>query len=323
MIFQKEKKKMMILFILIMLIILGLIFIRLPKSHKEEDKKISLIVYGNDVNRWENLRQGAELAAGEDGAEVSLITMSNENGVDEQIRIIEREIKNGADALLIAACDSKRIGEYIDNSKIKIPVTFVETGVDSSKTRSLISANDYQMGYELGNRIRLNENYIVKVAIVSDGTIRNSIKERERGLRDALGDGVKYIVTWERNENEKDINARLFLQRELVSEAVDVVVTLDNTNTDALIDALSNLNKTTKVYSISTSDKSVYSLDQKKIKELTYQTEFGIGYIGVKYALDEKRAKKQYGNEDVQYRVVNKDNMYDYDNQTLLFPFVK
>lgn len=288
-----------------------------------ETRNVSLIVYGNDAKRWENLAQGAELAAGEESADVSIVTMTSEEDYAEQIAIIEREIESGADALMIAACDSERIGEYIDSVKIKIPVIFVETGIVSDKKQICIAADDYQMGYALGEEICKRENPIVKVAIVSGGIERDSIRERERGVRDAIGGYVNQVVTWERNQNEESLLPRVFLQRELVSEAVDVIVSFDNTMTNSLMDALDNLNKSSKVYSISTSDQSVYCLDQKRIKALTYQSEFGIGYIGAKYALNPQIAEKKYANEDILFRVIDKDEMYDYDNQTLLFPFVK
>lgn len=298
------------------------VFSRYEPKEKEA-KRVSLIVYGSDARRWESLLQGAELAAGEDNADVSLITMNSESDYKEQIEKINREIENGADALMIAACNSEKIGEFIDGAKIKIPVVFVETGVVSKKDRICISASDYDMGYALGKVICEKENPIVKVAIVSDGTERDSISERERGVRDAITDYANAVVTWERNQNEEKLLPRVFLQRELVSEAVDVIVTLDNTMSDSMMDALNNLIKTSKVYSISTSDQSVYYLDQKMIKALTYQSEFGIGYIGAKYALDEKNARKKYSREDILFRVIDKDEMYEYDNQTLLFPFVK
>ena len=319
----RSKKTGFIIGLLLIVILVAVAVLYNYEPDTGKTKKISLIVYGNDADRWENLRDGAELAAMEDNAEVSLVTMSDEEDAKEQLEIIKREISNGADALMIAACDSEEIGKYIDKAKIRIPVIFVETGIESDSEQIVVSANDYQMGYALGNRIHLDENYIVKVAVISDGTNRNSIKERQQGLMDALGNNVREVVVWERNWNERGSGQRMFIQRELVSEAVDVIVTLDNSMTDALMDALSNLNKEAKVYSISTSDEAVYCLDSGRIKVLTYQTEFGIGYIGAKYAIDEKSAAKTYGNEDIQYRVVDKDNMYDYDNQTLLFPFVK
>ena len=319
----KDSDKRVLMAVVLVILFVMIIIVGLFRPDKESTKKVSLILYGNNLKRWENLIQGAELSAEESDAEINTVYMSGESDYSEQIGIIQREVSNGADALVIAACDSEEIGKYIDKSKINLPVIFVETGVDSKQDRTCICADDYEMGYELGKSIVENENPIVKVAIVSDGTERNSISKREQGVMDAISDYVNKVVIWERNPNEEDLTDRVFLQREIVSEAVDVIVTLDNTMTDSLMDALDNLRKTSKVYSISTSNQAVYCLDHKMIKILVHQNEFSIGYIGTKYAIDSKSAKKEYSDDSIFYKAVSKDDMYDYDNQKLLFPFVK
>ena len=47
-----------------------------------------------------------------------------------------------------------------------------------------------------------------------------------------------------------------------------------------------------------------------------------MGYIAAMYAIDGSAARKRYSGEAVDYRIVRKENMYDKDNQELLFPFV-
>ena len=309
--------------VFLMLVIIAVIVVGIHGSREEDKyKNISLIVYGNDSARWENLRQGAELAAADENCEISLITMSDESDYEEQIRLIKREIEKGTDALLIAACNSQKLADYFDNEGIKLPVTFVETGINSKKSYPTITVNDYELGKALGEELVKSERANIKVAIICENEERESVEARKQGVRDTISGRVKTIVEWKRNDYEKDAIMRTFLQRELVSEAVDVIVVLDNSVTDSLINALDNLNRSSKVYAISTSAESVYSLDEGKIKALVYPAEFGIGYLGAKYIFDDKN-RNIYDENNVYYRVVKKDNMYDYNNETLLFPFVK
>lgn len=292
-------------------------------SENRVAKRIAIIVYGNDTERWENLRQGAILAASDFDAEINLITMASSSDYEEQIELIKREVADGVDGILLAACDSKEIGQFLDESSINIPIIMVENGVTGTKQYECISADDYNMGYELGQSIIKRENPIIKAAVISDGTQRQNIVMREKGVRDAIEDYAKYVITWERNENEQNVSAKTFIQRELIEEAVDVIIALDNGTADALMDALDNLNMKKKVYVISTSDQSVYNLDQGNIKVVEYQTEFGMGYVGAYYILDEKTAKQQFSGDIIEYKVVDKDDMYSYDNQKVLFPFAK
>ncbi|MBR4719411.1 MAG: substrate-binding domain-containing protein [Lachnospiraceae bacterium] len=323
--FRKSRSFFAVTLLLLILLVIVAIQVNNREPAEKERKHVSLIVYGDDPERWENLRQGAGLVCGEKNADLSLLTMLSEDDAREQKEIIEREIEDGADALIIAACDSAEIIDFTNSQNMRIPIALVETtGAFSSpvKNAPVIAPDDYKMGYELGESLVENESDIVTVAIISENTLRDSVSLREQGLRDAIDGKVGKIINWERNEHEKDAKTRMFIQRALVSEATDVIVTFDNSTTDALLDALYNLNTSSKVYSIATSDKAVYYLYGKEIKVLVYPDEFAMGYLAAMNVLDGTNVLKKYRNTGIEYRLVTKENMYDEDNQALLFPFV-
>ena len=320
------KNRNLIILIAVLFVFLGISVSSIYSNSpgKESRKKVSLIVYGDDSERWESLRQGASLVCEENNADLALITMLTENDTKEQEEIIARELSNGADALLIAACSSREIKDYINGLGLRIPVIFVGSDSESDNKTEYIAPDDYKIGYDLGKQFVKNESDIVTVAIVSENTERDSVALREKGFRDAIATEGKVgkVLTWSRNDNEKTVNRRIFVQRALVSEACDAIVTFDNSATDALLDALVNLNQHSKVYSVSTSNKAVYNLYDKEIRALAYPDEYSMGYLAAMYALDKKNAGRKYTGEEIDYRIVRKENMYDEDNQTLLFPFV-
>ncbi len=309
--------------ILLLLVFLVLILSQLEQKEpkKRPGKHVSFIVYGDDSERWENMRQGAYLVCDENNADLSLITMLSEDDANEQKEIIDREIEDGADVLIVAACNSKEIADYIKEKRM--PAVFVET-VDEeySGGKDVVSPDDYKMGYELGESIVENESEITTVAIISEHTDRDSVTLREKGLRDAIEGKVGKIINWTRSEKQVNSNTRTFIQRAIVSEATDVIVTFDNSTTDALLDALTNLNKQSRVYSVSTSNKAVYSLYNGDVRSLEFSNEFSMGYIAAMYAVDRSDARKKYTDYAIDHRIVRKENIYDEDNQTLLFPFV-
>ncbi len=309
--------------ILLLLVFLVLILSQLEQKEprKRPAKHVSFIVYGDDSERWENMRQGAYLVCEENNADLSLITMLSEDDANEQKEIIDREIEDGADVLIVAACNSKEIADYIKGKRV--PAIFVET-VDEEYLggKDVVSPDDYKMGYELGESIVKNESEITTVAIISEHTDRDSVTLREKGLRDAIEGKVGKIINWTRSEKQVNSNTRTFIQRAIVSEATDVIVTFDNSTTDALLDALTNLNKQSRVYSVSTSNKAVYSLYNGDVRSLEFSNEFSMGYIAAMYAVDRSDARKKYTDYAIDHRIVRKENIYDEDNQTLLFPFV-
>lgn len=320
---RKGRRFLKISIVVVLVLIVAEFYYYSNYSSKEEPAfSISLIVYGSS-DRWENLKQGAERAADRTIAEVNLIPMSTETNAKEQIALINREIANGADALMIAACDSQEIEQYFQETNVEIPVVFVQSGLENNEDNWYISADNYAMGYELANIVAANERNWIKAAIIADRMERKSVSERFQGVYDSLSQYADEVVIWERDENEKDIQTMLFLQRELTQEAVDVVVALDTSSMEALMDAVENLNKNIKVYGIANSDKAVYYLDNGKIKSLIYQNEFSIGYLGVKVILDEKAYEKNKIFNMVEYEIVNENDMYSAEYEKLLFPFVK
>lgn len=53
------------------------------------------------------------------------------------------------------------------------------------------------------------------------------------------------------------------------------------------------------------------------------QNDFGIGYLGVKAAVDSLKKRPVAPATVVEHRMINWKNMYDPENQRLLFPFIR
>lgn len=308
------------LFVVVILVLLLLYYLSPYAGEKQETQSISMIVYGSNSERWESLRQGAEQVAGDYSAEINLVTLSGEDNVEEQKALLQREIENGASAIMLAACDSSGMYQAVKDSAQQVPIVLIETGTEED---TFLSADNYEMGYTLGEAIVNNEIDKVKVAIICDNLQRNSVKRRYDGVCDALAGKIDRTVIWERNRNEADSEAMLFLQRELTEEAVDVVVSLDNTLTEALVDAMQNLNKNVKIYSIANTDKAVYHLDIGIIETLVYQNEFSVGYLGAEKLLGVEHDSGDAESSPVEFRAVTKETLYSASNQKMLFPFVK
>lgn len=289
-------------------------------TKEEEHKNISVILYGNTMDRWESLKQGIDQAGLDENAEVNYIVMSTQNNEEEQLLVIQREIDNGTDGILLAAKDGSMDMDRIQMPSKEIPIVCIESGVNNSDI-TLVSANNYAMGESMAEAIVANENANVKIAIVKDNLERNSVKERYDGFYNKIREKFSNFTFWERLEGEN--RAMIFAQRELTEEAVDVVVAFDNSSLEAVIDATINLNKKVKIYGIANSDKAVYYLDNGKMKTLVYQDEFSIGYIGLKTLFDKTQYNESQMSNYIQYHVVDDENLYLPENQRVLFPFVK
>ena len=279
---MKYKQFIMIflIFILLMTSVIA-VYSYLAIDNNKNFEQVSIIVYGNKSERWNYLRAGAEQAAKDFNVEVNLITMPNDYNVMEQIKLINREINNGANGLLIAASDSTILGEFFSQVKIDIPIIFVETGIKDTTNIDYVSANNYKMGYSLGKTNVGNEISYSKIAIIVENEKRDSVSQRYEGIMNALKEDIPNISIWKRENQNKLLKEVVFIQQKLAEEAVDIIITLDNTSTEDAIDAILNLNKQVTLYSIANSDKAVYHLDKGTIKALLYEIEYSICYLGI------------------------------------------
>ena len=113
-----RKKQYLILAILIsslfFLIILSKNFI-----YEEDNKvyRISVIIRGKNSESWMITKEGIDQAALDMNVYISFITLSEENNLEEQEKLIKREIDDGVDALIIAPVDSEKMSNAIKSAK--------------------------------------------------------------------------------------------------------------------------------------------------------------------------------------------------------------
>ena len=81
-----------------------------------------------------------------------------------------------------------------------------------------------------------------------------------------------------------------------------------------MIRVTDSIERIIEVYAIANSDEAVYLLDSRKIKLLAFPDEFAIGYEAVSLDNSEKL---------IQYKLVDRKNMYKGEYEKVLFPFVK
>lgn len=292
-------------------------YLKRSRAMAEDNKSISIVVYDSDTERWGSLKEGAETAAQEYDAEIHLLTISGETSWQEQIKLFERELKNGTDAFLVAASDSQALSSFFEENEFPYPIQMIETGL-SSEDEDTIEVNNYQMGEELANRLLQEEDNEAKIAVIVENEQRESVVSRYQGFMDTMNKNHVDVVIWQRGEGEEQIQTKLLLQKMLTQEAVDVMAALDNSTLEAAVDAVTNLNKEIAVYGVGNSDQAVNALDNGICKALAYQDEFSMGYLGVLALLDKKTETKS-----PQYQIVTRETMYLSENEKMLFPFVK
>lgn len=325
---RKRRKKHVI--IALLLLILSFILLVNEIFWREDSTKIyniSIITRGKNSESWLIMKEGIDQAAWEMNANISFITLSEENSVEEQTKLIKREINNGAQAILISPVDYEKMVEPIESAISKVPVILIESKVKSNKNLPSISCDNFQLGESLANEIIEKRNTSGKIAIVKNNLECSSIKERY--------DGFMSIIELSNNKCEfleivgdKQVDYYDQSKKFLKENNIDMVVTFDTGILEAIGQAkkdLGSLNEkksSIEIYGTGSTSKIISLLEENVISATAMQNEFNVGYLGVKTAISMIKGK-HIENSMIYSTVINTKNMYSNENQRLLFPFVR
>lgn len=318
-----KKENMSLIFFLVIVVLFFLAALTYDFFQEQKPKRIyeiSVITRGKNNEYWESIRKGAEQAASEYLVDLSFITLSEENDFEEQKYLIDREVKGGVDALVIAATDSQKLGAYLAQEQEKIPVVCIESPIHGDNNYSYISANDLDMGILLGERILETGNGHKRIAYLTLSYTSGNVQKRLEGLRSVLGEGGEtsdYLVL------PTDIaEATAMLRAHAAQFESDVLVALDATTLELIGQILVDLklDQSIGLFGFDATGKIASFVDQGTVQATVVKNNFAIGYLGIQSAVSLLNKSQEAVNTLVEHRLVIKKNMYDTDIQQLLFP---
>ncbi|WP_238903869.1 substrate-binding domain-containing protein [Clostridium sp. YIM B02506] len=326
---MKSKKTVAFIILFLLLIISFSVLLDDTLSNQKNRKihNISLITSGRNNESLMIMKQGVEQAASELNIDVSFINLSQDNNIDEQKELIDREIKNGADAIILSPVDYEKMANTVEEAMKKVPIILIESNVDLEKTPPTIWNDNYELGELLGEQMIEMGDMGKKVAIIKNNLECKSIADRYEGFMSVMNKINNTYLFWE-IPNESQANYYTEIKKLLENNDVDVVVTLSTGMLEYVAEVkkdsniIDNEKSSIKVYGTGSTSKIISALEEKNINATATQNEFNIGYLGVKAAVDKLEGKK-ISNSTISSTIVNTDNMYSKENQRLLFPLIR
>lgn len=326
---MRKKKKLIIISTFIVLISLFSLILNDTLWHEKGKKiyNISIITRGKNSESLMIMKQGIDQAASEMDVNTSFVTLSEDNSIDEQKQLIEREIKNNADAIIISPVDFEQMATPIENAMKKVPVILFESTVDSEHVEPSISCDNYNLGVNLGKEVVKNGKMCSNIAIIKNNLECSSIKEKYDGFMSVMNSVKNNYIFW-KLKDEKQQTYYNQGKSLLENNNVDVVVTFDTGILEGISQAKKDLINTDKekssveIYGTGSTSKIISFLEDKTISAIAIQNEFNVGYLSIKSAVNKIKGKS-VDNSNISSTVVNRDNMYSEENQRLLFPFIR
>ena len=315
---MNNKKGFVLTEVILMIMVIGLALMMISGQNKKALDKVSVILENAGDSPWSALKYGLKMAAEEEGIELAVVDVEEGLDAEAQKKVFEREIEDGADALIVQPVLDKNDQEVLKKIEKRVPVMLVGYEAEKGETRydlPVIKEDNYEMGQALAEEMLKDfEGNIEekKIGLLLASTDSNMLSSRECGFKDALED---------KNANILELSLDSLLDREENTESkVDIVIALDDSNLTAIGEYLASSQPHGELlYGIGQSTEAIYYLDKGIAECVVVPDEFNVGYQSlseVARKLDHyfENMKKQ----TVSYSVIRKETLFSKENQELL-----
>ena len=315
---MNNKKGFVLTEVILMIMVIGLALMMISGQNKKALDKVSVILENAGDSQWSALKYGLKMAAEEEGIELVVVDVEEGLDAEAQKKVFEREIEDGADALIVQPVLDKNDQEVLKKIEKRVPVMLVGYEAEKGETRydlPVITEDNYEMGQALAEEMLKDfegNREEKKIGLLLASTDSNMLSSRECGFKDALED---------KNANILELSLDSLLDREENTESkVDIVIALDDSNLTAIGEYLASSQPHGELlYGIGQSTEAIYYLDKGIAECVVVPDEFNVGYQSlseVARKLDHyfENMKKQ----TVSYSVIRKETLFSKENQELL-----
>lgn len=294
---------------------------------KEKTYAVSVIVNNSNSDRWTAMREGLEQAAVDNHITLNFVSTEDIKNIEEEETLINRELKNGAEGLIVQMVSSFDVSDMISEISLKTKVVLVETDATPEEVYTAVLPDNESIGKSIGEAIIKDIGKNVKdkkIGVLCGNQAELSMIQRLEGLKSSLKKSAVNIA-WTMESTSDNLGQKLLNKQE--EAPADILVSLDNDETEAAADFLqyyTNGKQKCLLYGEGCSEKTVYYLDKGVIQTLVVPNEFNMGYLSVATIANQLQFKPESkSNTQIEILVINKDNLYNVENQKILFPIVQ
>lgn len=319
---KNDKKIFITIEVALAVMVLVLSLFMIQGKNGKDHSKISVILQNPDEHRWDAFKYGLKMAAADQKMEMFVISMAPQQSAEEVKNIMEREIANGADAVIIQPVPGDDMAKVLKKMQKRIPVIQVEDKVSEKKKNSwipVVEPDNYAMGAALAEELLKDFNGKLdgkKIGIFSESEESEAVKERKQGFRDGVkGSGAE--IVWSVSQAFTE-NREMALEKQ---SKVNIVAALDDNSlvTAGEAAAAKNLHGAV-IYGIGNSTDAVYYLDTGFAECLVVPDEFNVGYQSLIEAAAFLNNLRPSGTKrTVSHTVIRRETLFSKENQEILF----
>ncbi len=317
-----------LLMLALVVVIVGTAYEMLDAGKEEKSYTVSVIVDDSNNERWIAMREGLEQAARDYNITMNYVFSGKFGSEREEMELIEREIQSGTDGLILQMISDNLGLDKLGQDSPQVAVMLLETDVEPQGIYAVTGPDNKGIGITLGETAATESDAAIKekkVGILAGDQAQIAMGQRLEGVKSALEkEGAEPLWTLWGNAQETGE----MLEEKVQTDPVDILIALGNEETELAVDFLLTKGEEEKgsclLYGVGYSEKAVYYLDKGWIKSLVVPNEFNMGYLSmeqiarqIQYRLSEVESR------EIDYLVIDQENLYEEENQKVLFPIVQ
>lgn len=271
----------------------------LIKDREREVHPISVIIGDTTDENYVNYRKGMEQAALELHADVRFITLYSAGSWPQQLDLIQREERDGAEALIIAPVNAAAASLMLNQQLRDIPVVFLNGAPGETAEADNLAFDYHGLGEQTAEAIIKNHGTEIGVCLVGMEKADEASRQFQYGILGVLKASGCPVFLYSWNSEEEDSFQDVCRQLAKGGRSPKAVAALDPRTLLKLADSFSEdgMEETLegRLYGRGTSVQILNHLGRGRIKGLCITDDFTAGYLSVECAVNRIRNQSSAG----------------------------
>lgn len=276
-----------------------------------ELSELTVIVRESDSSIWSAARQGMEQAAVDFGAELRFLTLTTQNSVTEQRVLLGRELASGARGVILAPANPVEISQELQKAAGQAAILTLETDMSGSGAVDLIAPDNRLLGEALARSAIEDLPAGSEILLVSSALPETGIDQRLQAAEAMLA-AAGYIPS------VGILSPNLLA----MAEGMKAILTFEPYALEQALQQLPNKG-VPLLYGVGSTGLIMAGLEQGTVTAIAAQNEFATGYTAVQEAVWAIERRVQKPREPMEFKIIRKRDMYQMENQKLLFPVTR
>ena len=320
---MKRKVLLQLVVPLLSLCVLFLLLTMDPVRPSQPQKllEISVLFRQSDASTWSVARQGMEQAALDLNAELRFLTPAGEDLAAEQRELLEREAESGTNGILLIPSDREALADTVEViTSAGTPVVTLETDMSDAGASVCIGADNVALGEALGNAALNGAPEGSLVVLLDTAAGSTGVTDRMEAAQTVLEAAGRQVSRCRPMDGESLASA---LERTLTVMRPAAVVAFDAADLEQAAALLSEREDAPLLYGAGSTATVAAYLEQSTIVSIAAQNEFAAGYLAVGAAVQAAAGQESFQLDPLEFFLVRQENMYEPENQKLLFPVTR